>query len=613
MGRLAVVLQDFARTLVTDFSVQTVLDTFVEHTREVFPFLSIGVTLTANDGMPRHVAASGDPVLQVERLQEELGEGPCHEVRRTGRSVLVPNLNARTPFPAYARGAVEHGVQAVFAFPIRFEHQLLGVLDLYRDRPGNLRPYAVSAATTLADVAAAYLVNADRRAALRESAYRAYESTLHDALTGLGNRTLLVQRLEHAGRRSERTDKSVAVIYLDLDGFKQVNDTRGHRAGDELLVAVARRLSAELRPGDTLARVGGDEFVVLCEDVDDVGQVESVAVRIRDSMAAPFDLSSGPVEITASIGIAAGQPDPAHPESPVDEADTAMYEAKRRGGNQHVIRPGWTPTTALVSRAHRSDIRQALARHELSLLYQPVVQSDTGTVADAEALLRWNPGDGDTVAPEVAVAVADETGTMAEVERWELEQAGKDRLRWHATGAPIGISMNLSIHQLLAPDLVHLVESLWVTACDPTLITLELPERSLAQQGERAQEVLRSLRDLGVHLALDDFGGGFVSIDSVKRFPIDVVKLDKMIVSSLDGSDRAAFLVDAIVGQAHALSMRVVAKGVETPVQYRQARELGCEQCQGFFISRPISARALEAFVRSRSRHLADDQSSSAS
>jgi GGDEF domain-containing protein len=267
--------------MVTDFPIQAILDHLVVRIVEVLPITSAGVTLISPGRDPHHVAATDETALRFERLQTEVGEGPCTAAYESGQAVSVPHLTADDErFPRFAPRAVEAGVVAVFTFPLRHGDKRLGALDLYRDAPGPLDEETMVSAQTLADVVATYVLNAQRRADARNSSDKYRESSLHDALTGLPNRVLLHQRLEHASLRARRSHKMVAILFIDLDRFKEVNDIYGHRTGDELLVAVAQRLQRLLRPGDTVARMSGDEFVVLCEDLDDTERTAALAERI---------------------------------------------------------------------------------------------------------------------------------------------------------------------------------------------------------------------------------------------------------------------------------------------------------------------------------------------
>lgn len=280
---LSSVLAEFVRTLRTDFSIQAILGHLVERIVDVLPSTGAGVTLIWPGAAPHHVAASDSAALRLEQLQTSLGQGPCVVARTTGEPVAVPDLTVDTQFDGFRSAALAARGAAVFAFPLRHADERLGALDLYRDVPGSLDPRDMAAAQTLADVAAAYLSNARARAEAQTMSDRFWDRSLHDPLTGLPNRTLLHPRLEHAAQRAERSHTIAAVLFADLDRFKGINDTYGHAVGDELLVAVGRRLSAVVRPGDTLARVSGDEFVILCEDLAHESDATRLAVRAGDA------------------------------------------------------------------------------------------------------------------------------------------------------------------------------------------------------------------------------------------------------------------------------------------------------------------------------------------
>lgn len=331
---LSSVLREFARTMLTDFPIQGILDRLVERIVDVLPVTSAGVTLISSDAEPHHVAASDPSALRFVELQTEIGEGPCLAAYETGVPVLVPDLAQDPSFPRFTPRALEAGLAAVFTFPLRDGDERLGALDLYRDTTGLLSRSAMDAAETLADVTAAYILNARARIDLVEVSKRSRKLSLHDALTGLPNRVLLLERLTHAIERGTRSAQVAAVLFADLDGFKAVNDRHGHLVGDELLVQVARRLEAVVRPADTLARISGDEFVVLCEDLDDPDEADDIAVRLVAVMDEPFQLSCGPVRVGVSVGVAESLPGHAPTVQLLERADKAMYRAKRGGGHQ---------------------------------------------------------------------------------------------------------------------------------------------------------------------------------------------------------------------------------------------------------------------------------------
>jgi diguanylate cyclase (GGDEF)-like protein len=599
--QLSDVLSEFARTMVTDFPIQAILDHLVKRIVDVLPITAAGVTLISPGADPRYVAASDDSALRYEELQTELGEGPCLVAYETGDAVSVPDLRNEGRFPKFGPRALKAGLVAAFTFPLRSGSEQLGALDLYRNTPGPLNAESMAAAQTLADVAAAYLLNAQARSDLKESSDRSREMALHDSLTGLPNRVLLLERLEHAVLRGRRSGKVAAVLFADLDRFKLVNDLYGHTIGDDLLVAVAQRLSSVLRSGDTLARMSGDEFVILCEDLDGPDEVDPIAARIEAALAVPFNLAGAEVEITASVGIAYSGPGDQLSERLLQDADTAMYQAKRKGGARHQIVDLREQHLEEQRDSLERDLRGAPDRGELRTVYQPIVETGDGLITGVEALLRWaHPARG-LVAPTLVVPLAERSGLITGIGQWVLEQACPDRHRWQDGGQTDGLAMsvNVSAHQLMAPDFTASVASILARSdTDPALVTLEVTESVFIQDSERALVVLGELKHLGVKLALDDFGTGYSSLTYLKRFPIDIVKIDQVFVSDLAHDSASHAIIVAIIDLAHRLGMTVVAEGVETATQHEQLASLGCDSCQGFYFAYPMSADDLDVLLR---------------
>jgi diguanylate cyclase (GGDEF)-like protein len=599
--QLSDVLQEFARTLLTDFPIQGILDHLVLRIVDVLPVTGAGVALMSPGAGPCYVAASDASAMRYEALQTELGEGPGVEAYQTGESVLVSDLRDEWRFPTFAPRALGVGLGAVFTFPLHNGTERLGALDLYRDTPGRLGSAEIDAAQTLADVASAYLINARARADLRDSSDLCREAALHDPLTGLPNRILLLERLEHAVLRAGRSGATAAILFADLDRFKQVNDLYGHSVGDELLVAVAERLRAALRPGDTLARLSGDEFVILCEDVDGAAHADDIAARVGAELSAPFLLSVAEVTTSASVGIAFSGPGDQLSEQLLEDADTAMYQAKRKGGARHQIVDLRERRVADERTSLEHDLRGASERGELWMEYQPIVETGTGRVRGVEALLRWAHPLLGPVRPDVLVPIAERSGLITEIGRWVLEQACSDRRRWrHKRRADdITIAVNVSAHQLMSSDFATTVASvLCETGTDPRLVTLEVTESVFVRDSERALVVLAALKRLGVTLALDDFGTGYSSLNYLQHFPIDVVKIDQSFVANL-GIDAASHaIVASVVELAHMLGMRVVAEGVEHARQHDRLASLGCDSCQGYYFARPMPADDLVALIR---------------
>jgi diguanylate cyclase (GGDEF)-like protein len=595
--QLSDVLSEFAHTLVTDFPIQAILDHLVQRIVGVLPITAAGVTLIAPGTDPRYVAASDESALRYEELQTELGEGPCVETYRTGEAVAVADLRDEQRFPNFSRRALEAGLGAVFTFPLRNGDEQLGALDLYRDTPGPMDAATMRAAQTLADVAAAYLLNAKARNDLRDSTERHREQAMHDPLTGLPNRALLLERLEHAKLRGRRSGQVTAVLFADLDQFKAVNDLHGHGVGDQLLVAVAQRLTAVLRPGDTLARMSGDEFVIFCEDLDSSSQVEAIAARVGASVAAPFDLSGVEVGVTASVGIAFWNGQSA--DQLLSDADTAMYQAKRKGGDRQQVVDRPDQQRAAERAGLQRDLRGAAGRDELRTEYQPILDIAAGRVVAVEALVRWVHPDRGVVTPAVFVPLAEETEQISEIGRWVLERACRDRHEWRERrpADELRLSVNVSAQELLTRDYAETVAAvLSRTGTDPGLVTLAVAE-NVFQDGDRALAVLRALKGVGVTLALDDFGAGPTSLYSLARFPIDVVKIDRTVIAGLVHDQGSHAIVLAVVELAHILGMVVVAEGVETAEQHRRLAALRCDRGQGPYFARPMGADDIAAWM----------------
>ena len=418
--QLSDVLSDFARTMLTDFPIQGILDQLVRRIVEIMPITGAGVTLISETSSPHYVAASDVAAMKFEELQTVLDEGPCIVAYQTGEAVAIADLTKDERFPLFVPQALEAGLAAIFTFPLRQGDAQLGALDLYRDTPGALNADDMVIAQTLADVTSAYLVNAQARADLLHSAAHSQATALHDALTGLPNRILLLERIQHALLSRRRSGKLVAVMFIDLDGFKKVNDNSGHQAGDDLLVAVSLRLTQILRPGDTLARLSGDEFVIVCGDLSEEGQADGLASRLDEAMRTPFELPSGSMRLSASIGIAfAGQGNDA--EQLLHKADVAMYQVKRRGGASHQVIDEDEYTLTESSNNLQQDLAHAVERHELRLEYQPVVRTSDGRVICLEALLRWNHPERGLISPSVLIPLAEQSGDIIEIGRWVLE------------------------------------------------------------------------------------------------------------------------------------------------------------------------------------------------
>jgi diguanylate cyclase (GGDEF)-like protein len=426
------------------------------------------------------------------------------------------------------------------------------------------------------------------RAELSAEQARLAHHDLHDSLTGLANRMLLSDRVAHALRSSERRDTVVAVLFVDLDQFKAVNDVAGHSAGDSLLVEVAKRLNTLVRPSDTVARFGGDEFVVLCEDIGSPqDEASGVAKRIIEALAEPFVISGRELFASASIGIAIGRPGD-DPEGLISQADAAMYLAKQRGRARFetyepALDEGRARRAELANSLHR-----ALERGELDLHYQPVKRIASQTLVTMEALLRWHHGTLGQVPPVEFIPIAEETGLIVELGRWVLGKACQDCCAWRRAGNEVGVSINLSARQLTDPDLVEDVRVILdQTGLDPSAVTFELTESILVTGAGGSRAALEQLKRLGVRLAIDDFGTGYSSLSYLAELPVDDLKIDRSFVSRLGRDAQSLSMIGAVVELAHALGLSVVAEGVETAAELAELERSGCDEAQGYLLGRP--------------------------
>jgi diguanylate cyclase (GGDEF)-like protein len=426
------------------------------------------------------------------------------------------------------------------------------------------------------------------RKRLRATETELAHQALHDALTGLPNRALLLRRLELEIAAAE-TGTALAVLFLDLDNFKFVNDSLGHRAGDDLLRAAGVRIVNAVRGEDLVARIGGDEFVIVAPGIEGVAEATALAERVVATLSTPFELDGDLGYVTASVGIAL-RTDGVDPGALVRDADVALYHAKAGGGGTSRVFDETMRAWAEERHEIELGLRIALERDELAIVYQPRVDLATGSIRGVEALLRW-PGHEDLPVGRV-IEIAELTGLIGQIGDWVLRRACLDIVTLNALrldGPPIWVSVNVSPFQLTRPTLAEEVgDALGDSAIDPAWVVLELTETFLAEEPERAVEELSALRDLGVRIEIDDFGIGHSSLARLGQFPLDGLKIDRSFVAPLDGSGRAELIVTAIIGLARALGLRVTAEGIETPAQARCLARLGCDLGQGFAFARPL-------------------------
>jgi Amt family ammonium transporter len=424
----------------------------------------------------------------------------------------------------------------------------------------------------------------------------------HDALTGLPNRTLFVDRLEQALHRARRSARTLAVVFVDLDDFKVVNDTHGHAAGDLLLVGLTPRLRAAVRPGDTIARFGGDEFVVLCEELSGESDAIQIAQRVADAASRPLTIGGHEIGVSVSAGLVLVEPpERASAGDVLRDADAAMYRSKRAGKGQVVVFDDGMRERLVERVALQSALRRARDRDELRLVYQPVFALDRRRMVAVEALLRWQHPQHGLLEPADFLPVAESSGLIGQIGEWAIEEACRQAAEWHDSMSdrePIHVSVNLSPRQVARSDIAATVARiLRSTGLEPGLLTIEVAESTLLQDEEAASRVLRDLKAIGVSLVLDDFGAGYHSIRNLKRLTIDGLKLDRSFVGGLGEDTEDGAIISAVLSMARALEVGVTAEGVETPEQLSWLRSHGCEFAQGFLLARPAWADEVGAWL----------------
>jgi diguanylate cyclase (GGDEF)-like protein len=416
-----------------------------------------------------------------------------------------------------------------------------------------------------------------------------------DVLTGLPNRAALAEVLGGALDRRRNGGRDVAVLFIDLDSFKLVNDSMGHSAGDELLLRAAERIRAAIRDDDVVARLGGDEFVVVCADIDDVGTAIEVARRIAAALEVPVRIGPQEAVTSASIGIALAGADDVVPDDLLRKADMAMYEAKAGGRSQFMLFDDNMRLRVEGRVSTETALRHAVHRNELVLHYQPIVRLSDGQLLGVEALVRWNrPGHG-MVPPDEFIPVAEETGLITAIDSWVIQTACQQFAGWCWAPPGSSVAVNLSAGDLQSPDVVEVVSgALQRSGLAPAQLVLELTESTVVSGNASIAANLAWLQALGVRLAIDDFGTGYSSLSYLRQIPAQILKLDRSFVSGLDEDEAACTIVGAIVTMGHALGLEIVAEGVERPGQAHQLQRLGCDAAQGYLFARPQPVAQLD-------------------
>ena len=555
----------------------------VDGTSELLRFDTFWSVPTADPGLTAELehslrSATFRPGDGWAGLAWQTGERVCEE---NGPPVEV------CPGAAALRRASLHRAVAI---PIVGSNGVLGVLEFFNR---THRPIDDGSLRTLTIASAQLGQFLERKRAEQALAYQA----LHDPLTGLPNRALFLDRLQISLANSRRRRGTVAVLFLDIDNFKVINDSLGHRAGDELLTMVATRITAALRPGDTVARFGGDEFVVLAEQISGVQDAVVIAERISSTFNEPFSLELGENFVSASIGIALSGNSPEDAEDLIRGADSAMYRAKDRGRGQYEVFDELMHAQMLGRLRTEKDLREALRRDELTLFYQPVVDLPEGNVVGVEALLRWNHPERGLLEPAEFITLAEENGLILPIGRWVLLEACRQAARWHRARPgmrPISVSVNVSAMQAVHGSLHRVVEEvLRETGADARMLKLELTESVLLEETGGLHETLRNLEARGVRLVLDDFGTGYSALGYLHRFPIQGLKIDRSFVDGIESDRKRTAIAQAVIDIARALDIEVVGEGIECRRQAELLFELGCDYAQGFYFAPPAPAERI--------------------
>lgn len=454
----------------------------------------------------------------------------------------------------------------------------------------------------------AYLLARSLDRVNRQNRHRAY----YDSLTGLPNRALFLDLLSQAINRFKSDHMPRAVIFMDLDQFKVINDSLGHRAGDELLIIAARRLQTCLRPGDTAARLGGDEFIVLLDGVGDVEDAVQVGQRITKALGSPITLAGRQMVVSTSMGIALCEDANCEPDALLRNSDAAMYHAKTEGKARCKVFSEDMHAQAMRRLELENELRLAIEREELKLYYQPKVLLSTGNIVGMEALVRWDHPTLGLTSPKEFIPLAEEVGLIDSLGRWVIREACAEACRWqelYPAAPPLVTSVNLSMGQFQGSDLVpEIAEILRQTGLAPSCLELEITERVVMEDVEYAVDVLEHVKKLGIKVTLDDFGTGYSSLEALRRFPLDALKIDKAFVDGVSRSQQDTAVVQLVIDLAHVLGIQVIAEGVETVEQLTQLRNMGCDQAQGYYFWKPLMGEEAAALQGGSLRWLLDQR-----
>ena len=553
---------------------------------------------------PTSFAGVADGYLEEAHISwadTEYGRGTVGTAIRTGTVQVNQNFLHNPSMAPWLKNAQKLGYQSNISLPLMSENRAFGALSIYSGDPNSFSEDEVKLlqelATDLAFGICMLRMRAEREAVEEKLAFLAH----HDPLTHLPNRVLLRDRFDRAMASAVREHRQVAMLFLDLDNFKRVNDSLGHKVGDQLLLRVVERLRICIDDDDTISRQGGDEFVILLSNAHDTTEVSRIAQSILDTIAEPFEIGAQVLTTSFSIGISMYPNDGNDFDTLLKNADTALYHAKDNGRDTYHFFANTMNVDVLARMQLHSNLRNAVRNQEFLLHYQPQIELGTGRIIGAEALVRWQTPDGNLIAPGKFIPLAEESGLIVQIGEWVLNEACRQVKAWIDDGmAPMVVAVNLSAQQFKRGDILQTVSrALERSGLPATMLELELTESILLQETGAVMETLHRLKKLGVHLSIDDFGTGYSSLSYLKKLAVDKLKIDQSFVRDLaDDADDAA-IVTAIVQLGHALQLSVIAEGVETEAQLAFLRNCNCDQIQGYLISRPVPAQEFVKFSAS--------------
>ncbi len=580
--------------------VEEIIPRLIQRLCESWGFAAGARRVVGDDKVLRHREYWCLPVAAIDTFMRQSaarvnsageGAGLLRRVWTSGQPVWLGDLAQE---PAFARGAqaLEAGLHCAFAFPIMVGGEFFGVIEFFGREVRRHDADIVALAQNVGSQLGQFIA---RKKAESNLTFLAS----HDALTNLPNRFMFNERLTQALARAHRQGKMVAVLFIDLDRFKVINDTLGHDAGDRLLVELAGQLRGCLRENDTIARQGGDEFVVLVEDINDPSQVTGVAQKILETVAEARILGGQEFNITASIGISVYPDEGADLQTLLKNADIAMYRAKEQGKNNFQFYSAEMNQHTFERLALETSLRRAIEREEFLLHYQPKIDLRNGRITGVEALVRWKHPELGMVSPAQFIPLAEETGLIGPIGDWVLRTACAEARRWITSSASeISVAVNLSARQFAREDLAQSITSvLFESGLEPRFLEIEITESTVMLDAKRATRVLQQLKDMGIRVALDDFGTGYSSLGYLKRFPIDSVKVDRSFILDIPHDPDDVAITLAVIAMAHSLRLKVIAEGVETEEQYQFLRTHDCDEMQGYYFSEPVDAAALARLI----------------